>query len=289
MFGEAVARALDAQEKPLLTNGDLYRVMWQVFEQGDVKYLRGDMMTKSAFRRTRYQLSREGIIREDNDYRSCWRVMTKADAPAEDIICSVDSFCYVSHISAMQQYGLTNRRPNALHMTRPTDTMRRSWLKADAEEFFGEPYKENFKEIEQPKAVVHRERVRGRPVQFTVTRKFGDHLPIKGRIAKIATIGQTFLDMLDEPDACGGMAHVLKIWPKHGRTYLDEIMSIVDRSDRPILKVRAGYILDEVMGVGDERIEKWLKLAQRGSSRVLNSGKPFMSDHSEKWMLSLNV
>jgi hypothetical protein len=63
----------------------------------------------------------------------------------------------------------------------------------------------------------------------------------------------------------------------------------VDSVEKPILKVRAGYVFDERLGIADSRVHGWLALAQRGSSRVMNPGKPFSAEHSEKWMLSLNV
>ncbi len=288
-FAQAVAAELDMQPKPILTHAALFEIMWLCFENGGSQFLRSPYFNKSSYRRARTQLRRAGYIRQDSDYSACWRVMTKGDVPAEDIICSIDPHCYVSHMSAMQRYGLTNRRPKDLHMTRPTDIMRRAWLKEHMHEFYGPYFSEHGEEIERARAVIHRSRVRGRAVHFTVTKHYADHLDIKGSLSRIATVGQTFLDMLDEPDACGGMAHVLDVWAEHARTYLDEIISHVDRAERPILKVRAGYILDEGMGIENERIEGWTRFAQRGSSRVLVAGKPFVSDHSEKWMLSINA
>jgi predicted transcriptional regulator of viral defense system len=105
----------------------------------------------------------------------------------------------------------------------------------------------------------------------------------------MSTIGQTFLDTLDNPERCGGIAHVLDIWSQHARTYLEEIIDRIERTEKPILKIRAGYILEEHLGLSEARVETWVQMAQRGSSRVLNPGKPFASIFSEKWMLSLNV
>ena len=44
-----------------------------------------------------------------------------------------------------------------------------------------------------------------------------------------------------------------------------------------------------IMGIENQKVESWTRFAQRGSSRVLVAGKPFVSDHSEKWMLSINA
>lgn len=288
-LGETLAEILNVQPKPLITHYELYRELWQIYETGDVSYLRGDIPTRESFRRTRSLLRKEGIIRQDSDYTALWRIMSKAEASPEDIICSIDPHCYISHVSAMQRYGLTNRRPEALFLTQPTPQIRRQMLNEMMESDYGEALLTHGEEIEHPRALSHPGRVRGRAVVFHATKFFGDYVPVKGTFSRIATIGQTFLDMLEMPDHCGGIIHVLDSWSQHARTYLEEIIVRVEASEKPILKVRAGYILDECLAIDDARVRKWLTFAQRGSSRVLNPGKPFSSEHSEKWMLSINV
>ena len=288
-LGETLAGMLNAQPNPLLTNYELYRELWKIYETGDVSYLRGDVPSKEVFRRTRTLLRKEGIIRQDSDYAALWRVMSKPDASPEDIVGSIDPDCYISHMSAMQRYGLTNRRPEALFLTQPTPQIRRQRLNEIMTDDYGQALLDHGDEIEHPKALTHPVRVRGRAIVFHATKFYGEHVDIKGSFSRIATIGQTFLDMLEMPDHCGGIAHVLDAWSEHARTYLEEIITCVDAVEKPILKVRAGYIFDERLGIADSRVHGWLALAQRGSSRVLNPGKPFSAEHSEKWMLSLNV
>lgn len=95
--------------------------------------------------------------------------------------------------------------------------------------------------------------------------------------------------MLAEPSRCGGMGHVLEVWENTASTFVAEICEAVDAWPAPIVKVRAGYLLGELLGLADPAIERWRAFAARGGSRKLDPGKPFDPRHSPAWMLSLNV
>jgi predicted transcriptional regulator of viral defense system len=132
--------------------------------------------------------------------------------------------------------------------------------------------------------------VRSRKIAVYETKHPGHWLQVRDSHARLATIGQTFVDTVERPQYCGGMAHVLDVWRQHAGTYREEIIAAVDEVAPPIAKVRAGYLLDDMLALGDDsRIQGWVRFAQRGSSRVLDPTKIFGADHSEKWMLSINV
>lgn len=286
---ETLARALTSQPRPVLSNYDIFRELWIIYKSGAAKYLRGESPSREIFRRTRSLLRSEGIIRQDNDYRAHWRLVDKPDVPAEDVICSVDPFCHIAHLSALQRYGLTNRRPEHLLLAEPTPKLRRELVRGLMEHDYGDVLKDPDTEIEPAKAVKHPPEVRGRPISIDTTKFPSDQILVKGSLSRIATIGQTFLNTLASPDLNGGMAHVIDIWSEHAATYLEEIIERVNRAEKGIWKVRAGYILEEHIHIRDPRISAWASFAQRGSSRVLDPGKPFAPLFSEKWMLSLNA
>ncbi|WP_188595210.1 hypothetical protein [Niveispirillum cyanobacteriorum] len=218
-------------------------------------------------------------------------MLAVGDAPAEEIFALATPFGYVSHLSAMHRWGLTVRRPDALHLTLPAAGTIRSLIDARMRDDIGGRIGEGRFEPAVPLTFIQPPDVlRGRKIAVVTVKTLGNWMIVRGTHIRLATVGQTFLDMIDRPELCGGMAHVRDVWTEHAETYLEEIVATVDKADAPIVKVRAGYLLDERMGItGDRRIKAWTRFAQRGSSRVLDPSKPFASTYSEKWMLSLNV
>lgn len=288
-LAEALTLRLEEQAKPVLANHEIYSIISDIYVRRAAKYLRGDKPDSGVLSRTRGLLVAEGLIRRDADYRSLWRVVSKPDFSAEDLACSVDPFCYISHMSAMQRYGLTNRRPNALFLTEPSVATKRQLVNDKYGIAVGDKSGRDPRSVELPIAVHHPDTVRGRRLSTFSTKHPGDAVAIGGSFARIATIGQTFLDMIAEPERCGGMAHILDVWSEHLHVYFEDVLSAVEECAKPILRVRAGYIIEEYLGIADRRVASWVSHAQRGSSRVLAAGQPFAQKFSERWMLSLNV
>lgn len=112
---------------------------------------------------------------------------------------------------------------------------------------------------------------------------------MKSSPVRVTEIGETFLDMLEQSERCGGMSHVLEVFGKHAATYLPQIVSRIDRAEKKLTKVRAGYILTEKLGLTNDIAESWKKFAQRGGSQRLDPKAPYKPTFSKDWMLSLNV
>lgn len=210
------------------------------------------------------------------------------------VLESVDPFCYLSHLSAMQRYGLTNRSPAGLVISTPEVKLWReqrdakiakdyAHVQIDERFELGAPTRMPLEKIDLP------ETLRGRALDRHTTKHRTELRPIRGSFARIPAIGEVFVQMIDRPELCGGINHVLEVWAGEAKTYLDEIIKAVDGHDQSIIKVRAGYLLETMAEARDPRIDAGQKFAQRGGSRKLDSGAPYLAIFSEKWMLSLNV
>lgn len=288
-FLEGLERALLKDNLPIITEYEFFVLGERLFNQGDIsgermKYLPiewDDVRSRRMIKR----LLRQRVIVPDADFRSgVWRIVqSPASGTAEQIACLVDPFCYVSHLSAMQRYGLTERSPEALHITRPKreiwNSLRDQKLLRDLDTDSEHPIllRYGFGEM-----------VRRRPVIVHESRYPAEMLPVSDG-SRVSSLGRTFADMLSEPDLCGGMRHVIDVWENHAEDALDELVEAIDAFDKKLVKVRAGYVLTELLGIENEIIASWEENAQRGGSQKLDPDAPYAPVFSERWMISLNV
>lgn len=293
LLGEALREALETREQPVITPYELFQEMRKLYKSGRKLWLRNPVPDEEDLERMRLQLRDAKVLTPDRDFKvGVYRIIANGDRPAEEICGIVEPSCYISHLSAMARYGLTDRRPAELHLTMPDlKTVKQLW-----NEVFEKDYSEDELNTLSPDQLVKPsprtvfpKKVRGQQVRVTRTAHPGASTRLRGGYARIATVGQVFSDMLEDPDACGGMKHVMEVWEEHATSYLNEIVEAVDTRPKKITKVRAGYLLDEFLGASDPRVESWVQYAQRGGSSLLNPSAEFESEFSEKWMLSLNV
>lgn len=213
----------------------------------------------------------------------------RSSASPAEVVCSLDPFAYVSHLSAMEHHGLTDRFPKILYMTRPPAAEWRKQAAARSAKDLGErlPF---YEEAGLPRLVPPKIASVGHTViQFYERSQLGAFRLVAGSSLRVATIGRVFLDMLREPSLCGGIQHVIDIYQREAKRYLKFIVDEVDRHGQSIDKVRAGYLLTEVCMLDEPLISDWEKFAQRGGSRKLDPDGEYAPDFSARWQLSINV
>lgn len=302
---DAVQRVLVDRGFPIVVEYDLFRIIRDLHFAGEY-HGRKLRLTRNPPDRDRYRnvvsrLLSDRYLRPDPDfyptedwerydrgynYARVFRVSDLPDGPAEDITAILDPFCYISHLSAMQRYSLTNRIPEALNLSTPKSWAAARDEKIDADYGSGRDpsdYIAPLSQLSWPNII------RRRPVELHKTVRTPIVKAIRGSVARIAAVGETFVQMLDRPELCGGMEHIIEVWDEHAETYFEEIITAVDHAKESIIKVRAGYLLEERLGLRDERISAWAAFAQRGGSRKLDASAPYVSTFSQKWMISLNA
>ena len=291
--------------RAVITPYGFFRLIQEMYFEGSVRSLRRDTVpNERSYNKYFGKLAKLDMIDPDPDYGSFLvRVRIVSSQPAEEIVAMADPLCHLSHLSAMQRWGLTDRAPNVMIFTRPDkETARRRLMEMmennSAVEASGTSAGDPVKTDRYPmppkrfrlRVVRHPRRVRQRAVQVTESHTPGDCVEMPDRPLRLATIGQTFLDMLQRPELCGGMSHVLEVFDGHAEFWSDEIIAAVNTSSNKVVKCRAGYILEERLGVRHKAIDRWKAAApQRGGSCKLDPSQDYAPTFSETWMLSLNA
>lgn len=291
-FTDGVEQALLERDLPIITFYDFFVLGQRLFAS---KTWNGEPLKRMpqgwdqvrASNAIKRMEERRALV-SDSDFRSgVWRVTQSTRAgSAEEVACIVDPFAYVSHLSAMQKYGLTDRSPKALHLTTPRrniwNELRNQQVRSDLPDI---------ETIEKPllNRPGFRDTIRRRPVIVHISSHPWTPVPVRGEETRITSIGQTFADMLGEPGLCGGMRHILDVWEREADQWVADIVEAVNQLDSKIAKVRAGYILSEVLDIDHSAIKYWEQFAQRGGSRKLDPEGEYLPEFSERWMISLNV
>jgi len=278
--------------KPVTTEYELFQIGWRLAYSGKFDNLPMSRVPKT-WDKARLNsaikiLRRKRVIVEDHDFKSgVWRIVQATSAgTAEEVCCLSDPFCYVSHLSAMQRYGLTNRSPHSLHLTTPSRPIWSGLRDEQFEKHYADyPYLDRLKLLHySPNDIV-----RGQRVIIHVSSSPAAPILDRTTNGRIASIGRTFLDMISEPHLCGGMPHVVDAWTNHANAWIDQIIPEIDKSSHKLTKVRAGYLISERLGLSDHRVEAWKNFSQRGGSQKLDPEKPYSKLFSETWKISINV
>lgn len=215
---------------------------------------------------------------------------------AEEAFCSIDPFSYISHLSAMGWHGLTDRIPKTLFVTRPSVQLWKELSQQRLQRILGGLYPV-YKVAEFPnfhRVALHK--LNKRPVSIWTSSRLNDAYQAAykkvadGRV-RIATVGRCFLDMVREPDLCGGIYHVIEVFKEHGPSYTEHILVEIDRHGNKIERARCGYLLETANPdiAGNPILDRWASNVIRGGSRKLDPTSEYSDHYSERWALSLNV
>ena len=281
--------------QPVVTDYELGRVLFGLYdkketEDGKIGRLRKPFPDMGDFRSLLRTLLERGILRKNRDFRgNVYNILGKTQYSAEEILCSVDPFAYISHLSAMSYHGLTNRIPSTIFYSTPQHPKWSGFAMNKMRADLGDQL-ESYREGNLPRLTQIRfARIEKKPVHKYASVHTGAFKVVKDRVLRVSTMGRTFLDMVRAAHLCGGINHVIEVYEAHAKQYEHLIVDEVERHGTLIDKTRAGYLLDEKCGiVGNPVIEKWAQSVQRGGSRRLDPLSEYSSQYSERWCLSLN-
>ncbi len=219
----------------------------------------------------------------------CFVLFGRNSASAAELLCALDPFAYISHLSAMEHHGLTDRFSKVLYVSRPPSALWKQQAELRMQKDLGDAFA-HYNTLKLPRlSKINFTNIAKTPIHIHERSQHGAFRIIADSPVRVATIGRVFLDMLREPKLCGGIDHVLDIYREHAKRYLKFITDEFDSHGKQIDKVRAGFVLTEVCHLNNSAIENWRSHIQRGGSRKLDPEAEYLPHHSPTWMLSINV
>jgi predicted transcriptional regulator of viral defense system len=290
----AVTHSLGDLKTPVATQYHLARIIFHLYTnrsyRGQPLSIQKDIPSRSAFDRIRKELIDSGVLSPLSGFPalSVFKILGRHPSE-EEIACSVDPFAYLSHLSAMAHHGLTDRIPKTIFISSPATPTWREFAKKQMEKDFHEHltayYESGFPKLTR----ISMNKIGRKTINRFASLHTGAFKHIENDALRVSTIGRTFLDMIRTPDLCGGIYHVVDIFKENASRYLGLIVSEIDRHGRPIDKIRAGYVLEELCSLSHPTIDGWVAFVQRGGSRKFDPNEEYSPVYSERWCLSINI
>lgn len=237
----------------------------------------------------RTALIERGALLSEHDLPSTQlRIPGHSDASPGEVMCAIDPFGHVAFLSAMEFHGLTNRLPKRLYFV-TFDAA--SWQQHARDRTARElgPLLPAYEAADLPPLKYTRvARINGVAVETVRTKDAGHWRRAMNGALRVTGIGRTFLDMIQRPELCGGIRHVIEVFEEHAQSHIASIVNEISANGGKIDRVRAGYILNDRCGIELPEIDAWRVDAARGGSRKLDAHAGYASVFSEKWSLSIN-
>ncbi len=255
------------------------------FQNQNIKGFRTDSNLKKKLSEVTDYLVSSGLVQKPYDN---YFVIANKNPSDLEIVCSLYNIGYITYLSAMRFYNLTNRIPKRIDYIAPTRPL---WKKTQSQllsensidgknlgknNFFIPPYPSE------------RIKIKGKYLNVHSRSRLYPHMN-KGEGVRIIRIGDLFLEMVKNPDLCGGFQHVLEVYEEMAEVLLNEIIDSVELYGTAIDKSRIGFILNSHLDIQDPIIAEWKAYSTaRGGSRKMISNEPYSDLYSEDWCISLN-
>jgi len=293
---KALTSYLGEIDQPVITDYQIAVFLFHAYKERKYKDISvkssASSLSREICKKKIFQFLTTGILSPNQNFSGnrVHSIMGKKGFDAGDIACAVDPFAYVSHLSAMDYHGLTDRIPSTLYISSPSPLLWSKFAKQKMEKDLGDHLQEYIESGLPKLSRIAIKKIGKMPVSIHSSIHLGAFKLVKGRSIRVSTLGRTFLDMVREPSNCGGMRHCIEVYKKHGAIYHALIIDELNQHGTQIEKSRVGYLLEEVVGiVGNPSLDEWAKHVQRGGSRKLDASNEYEPVYSEKWCISLNV
>lgn len=115
--------ALGQHPSPIVTRYHLGCILSRLFSsmsQAELDNFGGKKLTRKIFDDCLKQLLQQGVLAEHVDVSNVYTLLGRSENQADALVCALDPFAYLSHLSAMAYHGLTDRFPESLYVSSPS-------------------------------------------------------------------------------------------------------------------------------------------------------------------------
>jgi len=295
---EALPLAIAKLETPAFSRYELALLVWNLYEKKTLNGtsiigLQRTLADRRAFQAAEAYLLKTGLIKNLGQEKSAfyvWAGLGERELSKFELVSCLDIFCAISHLSAMEWHGLTNRISETVFYTTPSSqkwqNLSREKMQIDLDsQLYKFLYVERMPSLQR----VNLNRIGKRLLNRHETKNNFNY--VKGsELVRVTSIARTYLDMIRTPILCGGLSHVFESIKDNGKRHLKLILKEFDVHGTAIDKVRMGFLLESLCKIESSILDEWAhKYASRGGSRKLDPQMPYEPRFSEKWCLSINT
>src|ERR1019366_9090313 len=113
---KALANELARLPQPVITSYQLGRLIFNAYIAnsigGENLTLKKNIPDKKQYNDALNAMLDAGVLSKVSGLSgNFFKVLGKPDVSPDEIICSIDPFCYISYLSAMEYHGITDRLP----------------------------------------------------------------------------------------------------------------------------------------------------------------------------------
>ncbi|WP_441368152.1 hypothetical protein [Acinetobacter lwoffii] len=262
--------------------------------------------------------SLRGFYTTDKDYmffiKNPKKLNKNQNLNPEKILSGVFPYSYISHLSAMKLYGLTQIQPSAIYITVPIRQIWKEYCLKDLQENFFFTEKENSFTLnddyyyEAPTLKLNGKYVKKNQIitTYPFDKIFHDIFPDQNIIIvtkkvlddsewwsgyHIQNISSLYLDMIKFPHYCGGLVHVIEVMKNSlDKNIFSQILEKIENEGSEIDKARFGFICEKLLDKKNSLIDRWKidQQGKRGSSRKLIASADFDPVFDPEWNISIN-
>lgn len=251
----------------------------------------GNTNLELAFRRfTSEYLEEEPFVKAYNPHSTGYAYFAKINTKLSpiELIFPLFPYAYLTHLSAMRHYSITDRIPKKIQIEIPSRSKWKALLVEDIKKMDVSSKDKDMILKYLPRYPKSDELYFKKRILVSSTSSPLSNLTLDNGV-RVIEIGALFVEMINNPKECGGIEHVIDVFTEYGVTFKKKIYKAALESSL-ISQTRIGFIFEQILEQSDPEILKMKSRNKdlRGGSRVFLTGEDFSNIINIEWNLSLN-